>query len=226
MISSWGYNFIASSQSIWDGFIEFVPLLVGAAVLLIVGCLVAHLVGKAVEQVVGLLKLDRLIEKLSADKYFSRAGIKLNVGGFVGAVVKWFIVVVVLIQSLDILKLTEVTSFLRNVLAYLPSVFVAVIILFAGLFIGEFVDRVVVGASKAAQLGRSRLLGTASRWAIWVFAGLVALYHLGIGAVFSESILNGFVIGIAIAFGLAFGLGGQQHASDLITRIRREASEK
>lgn len=226
MLSAWSEGFVSSAQALWGGFVSFVPTLILALVSVILGVLIGKLFGKAVAQVVSLLNIDKLIEKAGAEKYFARAGIKVNVGGFVGALVSWFVIVVFVVEALNQLHLTEVTKFLQHILMYLPNVFVAVFVLFTGLLIGEFVDRIVVGATRVTQIGKSKLLGTASRWAVWLFAGLVALYQLGIAAVLSEAILNSLAIGIAIAVGLAFGLGGQQHASDLIQKIRDEASDK
>lgn len=202
------------------------PVLLLAVLLVLVGVVLGHFFGKAIAQVIGLLKLDSAVNRLGVEKYFQRAGVKVNIGGFIGAIVKWFIVVIFVLEALKHLGLDQVSLFLQSILAYLPNVFVAVLVLFAGLLIGEFVDRLVVGATRATQIGKSQLLGAASRWAVWIFAGLVALYHLGIAAILSETIMNGLVIGVAIAIGLAFGLGGQQHASDLIQKIRDEASEK
>lgn len=226
MNQTWTDGFVTSFRDIWAGVADFIPSFVGAIVLFIVGVLVAGIVGKAITQVFKAAKLDALLSKFGVDRYLSRAGVTLNSAHFLGELVKWFFVVIVLVQSLTILKLFAVTTFLKNVLSYLPNVFVAVFVLLTGLILGDFIDRVVTGASKMVNVAKSKLLGSAARTAIWVFAVLVALYHLGIAAVFSEMVFNGIVIALALAFGLAFGLGGVEHASEFIGQIKKDIKDR
>lgn len=215
-----------SFKSLWAGFADFLPELVAAVIVLIVGVIIAELLGKAVKHVIQAVKLDSLVRKAGAEHYFNRAGVRLDTGVFLGAVVKWFLVIVFLVEALDLLNLAAVTVFLQHVLGYLPHVIVAILVLFAGLVIGEVMERVVASSARAADLGRSNLLGTVTRWSVWVFAALVALYELGVAAVLSESVFNGIVVAFALALGLAFGLGGQGAAADFIASVRRDISEK
>jgi hypothetical protein len=226
MNQTWTESFVASFRDIWAGVAGFIPSFVGAIVLFIVGVLVAGIVGKAVAQIFKVAKLDALLSKLGVERYLNRAGINLNSPHFIGEVVKWFFVVIVLVQSLTLVKLFAVTNFLKSVLNYLPNVFIAVFVLITGLILGDFIDRVVTGASQMVNIAKSKLLGSAARTAIWVFAVLVALYHLGIAAVFSEMVFNGIVIALALAFGLAFGLGGVEHASEFIGNLKKEIKDR
>jgi hypothetical protein len=226
MNQTWTDSFVVSFRDIWAGVADFIPTFVGAIVLFIVGVLVAGIVGKAIEQIFKVAKLDALLSKIGAERYLSRAGIALNSPYFLGELVKWFFVVIVLVQSLTILKLFAVTAFLKSILNFLPNVFIATFVLITGLLLGDFVDRVVTGASKMVNLAKSKMLGTAARTAIWVFAVLVALYHLGIGAVFSELVFTGIVTALALAFGLAFGLGGVEHASEFIANIKKDIKDR
>lgn len=226
MNQTWTDGFVTSFRDIWAGVADFIPSFVGAIVLFIVGVLVAGIVGKAITQVFKVAKLDALLSKLGIERYLSRAGISLNSPHFIGEVVKWFFIVIVLVQSLTLVKLFAVTNFLKSILNYLPNVFIAVFVLITGLILGDFIDRVVTGASQMVNIAKSKLLGSAARTAIWVFAVLIALYHLGIAAVFSEMVFNGIVIALALAFGLAFGLGGVEHASEFIGNIKKEIKDR
>ena len=215
-----------SFSGVWSGVALFVPKFVGAVFLLIVGCIIAELLGKAVKHIIHVIKLDELVRSAGVEHYFQRAGIRLDTGVFFGAIVKWFIVIVFLVQSLSVLHLGAVTGFLQNILTYLPQVVVAVLILLAGLLIGEAVERAVSTGARVANFNRAKLLGSVARWAIWIFSVLVALYQLGVAAILSEMVLNGIVIALALAFGLSFGLGGQSAAADFIARVRNDISDK
>ena len=219
-------GFAASFNNAWSGVANFTPRFIGAVVLLIIGVLIADLIGKALAQVIRATRVDNVVRKAGTENFFNRAGLRIDIGKFIGMLVKWFLIVVVLIQTLQILQLNAVTLFLQSVLNYLPQVIVAVLILLAGLVIGEFMDKVVSTGSRAAQLGKPVFLGTATKWAIWIFTILVALYQLGIATLLSETVLNGIVIAISLAVGLAFGLGGQQHASEVIGKVRQEIADR
>jgi small-conductance mechanosensitive channel len=224
--TSWVGSLVATFQNIGWGILNFLPRLLGALVLLLVGVLIADLLGMLIAKLIRATKVDVLIQKAGVEHYFTRAGIKIDLGKFIGVIVKWFLILVVLVEALSVLELTQVTLFLQNVLNYLPNVVVAILILFAGFVIGDVLQRIVIHSAKATNLGKPLFLGGATKWAIWIFTVLVALYQLGIATLLSETILNGIVIALALAFGLAFGLGGQQHASEVIGKFRSEISDK
>lgn len=226
MLNTWRTEFVASFNEIWIGVANYIPKILIAVIIFIIGAIVASLIGQLVTHIIRAIKVDALVRRTNVDTYFSRAGFKLDIAAFLGALVKWFIIIVFLVSSLDTLGLTAVNDFLRGVLNYIPNVLVAVLIAFTGLIIGEFLEKIVTGSARAAELGKAGFLGIVTRWVVWIFAILVALYQLRIATLFSEAVLNGFVIALAIAFGLAFGLGGQQAASDVIDRLRREIHDK
>ena len=136
--------------------------------------------------------------------------------------VKWFVILIFLLASLEALQLTDVTTFLSAVvLTYLPHVIVAVLILLAAAVISQAAHRIVSGSAAIANIHTANLLGTLARWAIWIFALLAALDQLGVTP-FIQTLFNGVVVALSLAFGLAFGLGGQQAASEYIKKLREE----
>jgi hypothetical protein len=216
----WGNVLLMSLQNLWIGVISFVPALILAIVIFLIGWLIASLIGKAVAHLISLLKLDSLLARTGVDATLSRAGFRLNSGAFIGGLVKWFIILVFLVASLDILGLTEVTLFLRQVvLVYLPNVIVAAFILLAGSVLADLANKVVRGGAAAANAKDSNFLGSVSKWAIWIFTILIALSQLGIASQLIQILFIGVVAMMAIAGGLAFGLGGKEHASRALDRV-------
>jgi hypothetical protein len=223
MLDTWGNVLQASFQDIWIGIVNFLPNLVIAILIFLVGWILGTIIGKAVAQIVRALKVDEAFRGTSLEDGLKKAGFSLNVGAFLGGLVKWFFVVVFLIASFEVLGLTQVTQFLQQVvLYYLPNVIVAVLILLVAVVIGEVMDRIVTGSAKAASIKHSQLLGNITRWAIWIFAALTALYHLGVAGPFLETLFTGVVVAIALALGLSFGLGGQQAAAGFIEKVRQD----
>ena len=157
------------------------------------------------------------------DEVLKRAGFNLDSGRFVGDLVEWFVIIVFLVASLDVLGLTQVNNFLQQVvLLYLPQVIVAVLILLIAVMIAAAMQRVVVGSAMAAGVRSANFLGAVTKWAIWIFAVLMALFQLGIAAPFVQTLFTGVVVAISLALGLSFGLGGQQAAAGFIEKVREE----
>ncbi len=224
---TWGEVFSVSLQSLWYGFISFVPNLIVAIIIFIVGWVVGTLIGKAINQVIDALKINKLFESAGASELMNRAGMRLNVGAFLGGVVKWFIIVVFLMTSLEILGLTQVNDFLReSVLFYLPKVVIAALVLVIAGVIAEAMQKIVAGSAKAANSHSANLLGAIARYSIWIFAFIIALSELGIAAQFMQILFTGLVAMLAIAGGLAFGLGGKDVAGRKVQNISDEMSSK
>ena len=147
----------------------------------------------------------------------------LDSGAFIGGLVKWFVIVVFLIAAFEILGLTQVNLFLQEVvLAYLPRVLVAALVLLVSGVVGDVTERIVVAAAKTAEVSSAHFAGSIAKWAIWIFGILVALSQLGIAAQFSQTLFTGVVIALSLAIGLSFGLGGQETAGRFIERLRGE----
>ena len=155
-----------------------------------------------------------------------RAGHSLNSGLFLGALVKWFIIIVFLMASFDVLGLAQVNSFLRDVVGYLPQVIVAVLILMVAVVVASAMQKIVIASSRAAQIKSAELLGRITKWAIWIFALLTALYNLGIAPALIQTVVMAVFAGGALAVGLAFGLGGKEVAQKLIEKTAHTILEK
>ena len=226
-IQSWGGAFNESLMNLWYGFISFVPSLLGAIILFIIGWVVGGVIGKAVAQVITALKVDKLFESAGANDLMNRAGVKLNVGGFIGGVFKWFIVVVFLMASLEIMGLTQVNDFLREaVLYYLPKVVIAALVLIIATVISDSMKKLVESGARAANVRSAIMLGSVARYAIWIFAFIIALSELGIATAFMQILFTGLIAALAIAGGLAFGLGGKDAAGRAVDRFSNDMSTK
>lgn len=220
--TTWADVLTQSFQNLFYGVVAFLPNLLAAIVIFIIGWLIGAGLARIVSQVVGAIRVDQALKAAGVDRVVERAGFSLNSGAFLGALVKWFFIIVFLVASLDVLGLTEVTIFLRAVvLGYLPQVIVAVLILLVAAVVAEASQKIVAGSAAAANLRSANFLGSTARAAIWVFAVLAALDQLGVTP-FVQTLFTGVVVALALAFGLAFGLGGQQAAAHAIEKMREQ----
>lgn len=227
LIQTWGEVFALSLQNLWFGLMSFLPSFIFAVIIFILGWVVASVVGRAFEQVFTALKLDKLFASVGANEVFAKAGMRLNVGAFIGWIVKWFIVIAFLMASLEILNLTQVTSFLNDVvLGYLPQVLVAALVLLVATVVSDVAGRLVTAGALASNVRSAKMVGSIVRYAIWTFAFIIALSELGIAPQFMQILFTGIIAMLAVAGGIAFGLGGKDAASRMISNISNDISEK
>ena len=219
---SWGDVFSESLKTLWWSFVQFTPKLVVAVVFFIIGWFLASIIARAIEQVFSSLKIDSLFSSIGADNFLRKAGLSLNSGYFVGEVVRWFIIIVFLLPSLNLVGLNEVSDFLTGtVLGYLPQVIIAAFVLIIAAIVSEALSKTVLATAKAVNLRTAHLLATISKYAVWAFAFIIALGKLGLGD-YMGTLFSGIIAMLALAGALAFGLGGKDAASRFISRLGEE----
>jgi small-conductance mechanosensitive channel len=227
LLTTWSQILVGTIQQMWADVSAAVPDILAAVVVLVVGWLAGASLAKVVGQLVDTLKIDAALRSAGVDKIAERAGYRLNAGGFLGALVKWFVIAIFLVAALEILNLTQVTAFLSQIVFfYLPQVIVAVLILLIAAVVADFVQNLVVGAAKAAEIGSPYFVGSVARWSIWVFAILAALDQLSVASAFVQTLFTGIVVSISLALGLSFGLGGRDAAARYIDRVSSELGRK
>ena len=222
---SWGEVFNASFQNLWWNFVQFAPKLIVAVVLFIVGWFLGSLIAKAIEQVFSSLKVDKLFASVGADSFLKKAGMNLNSGYFVGQVVRWFVIIVFLFPSLNLVGLDDVTYFLKEgVLGFLPQVVIAAFVLIIAAVVSEGFSKTVLAATKAMNLKAANMLATVAKYVVWVFAFVIALGKIGL-AEYMNVLFTGIIAMVSLACAIAFGLGGRDAAARLLSKLGEEASD-
>lgn len=211
---------------LWNTIVAYLPNLIGAIVVFLVGVIVAMVLRTAVERVVALLRIDEIAKKLELTQQFERVGLRLHIGSLLGWIVKWFFVIIALIAATDVLGWDQVTDYLAQVVLFVPNVIIAVIILLAGILLGNFVQNVVKSAVEAAQLASAEFLSGIAKWSILIFSFMAALVQLQIAPELIRVLFTGLVAMLALAGGLAFGLGGKEHAHQFLNRLKKDISSE
>jgi hypothetical protein len=220
VIQSWTDVVVGSLQNLWYGAANYLPNLIGALVVLIIGLIVAAGLGALVEKILEGIRFDTFLEKIGLKPIFERAGMKLRGAYFFGQLVYWFIIVAFLVAITDTLQLYALSEFLGSVLNYLPHVVAAVLIMLAALVVAHLLRRLVTASVMSAKLHSGPFLGTVTWWTITVFGFLAALAQLNIAAQIVQTIITGFIAMLALAGGLAFGLGGKDYANHLLNKLK------
>jgi len=226
VLNVWGQAVLNPLQDIWYRFVIFLPNLVGALLILLIGWIVAVGLDRLVVQILKQLKLDSALNKLGANNLFKKAGANFEASDFIGALVKWTVLLVSFLAAADVLGLSKITDFLNQILNYIPNIFVAVFILMLGVLAANFFAHVIRGAVGAARLRTANFLAAVTKWIIWIFSILVALNQLGIAASIIDRLVTAIFLMIALAGGLAFGLGGQKAASHTLEELQKDMKHK
>lgn len=226
VVQNWADVAVVSLQQLWFSFVGFLPELLGAIVVFLVGLIVAAGLGMLVERVLDALRLNPLVNKTGVDEYFRRGGLELNVSRFFGRLTYWFIVIAFFLAAADILRFSALANFLQSVLLYIPRIAVAVLIMLAAAVVANFLKSVVRASVASARMHSAKFLGALTWWSVIVFGLLAALSQLGIAVTIINIILTGFVVMIALAGGIAFGLGGRDYAAHLVDRLREDVHSK
>ena len=226
VLQSWTTVTLGAFQSVWEGFIGYLPNILGAIIVLIVGWVIAVGLQKLITQILRALRIDPALDRAGLGKFFERAGIKMDFAGWIGTFVKWFLIFVFLLAVVDILQLPAVTDFLRSILAYVPNVIAAVLVLLVAVWLANILGKIVQASVSVTNIKASIFLGTITSWSILIFGIFAALIQLGIAPGLLQTIITGLIAMIAIAGGLAFGLGGKDYAAHLMQKLQDEMEGK
>jgi hypothetical protein len=225
ILNNWGMVFNDALKNLWWSFIQFAPKLIVAIVLFAVGWAIGALLAKAFEQVFSALKIDKLLASVGVESFFRRAGMNLNSGYFLGQVVKWFVIVVFLMPSLSLVGLNSISDFLSNdVLTFLPKVFIAAFVLIIASLVADGLSKTIATSARGMNVHAAGLMGTVAKYAVWVFAFIIALGQLGVADYYMSVLFTGIIAMFSIGGALAFGLGGKDAAARFLAKVGNEMS--
>lgn len=217
-IADWG-------TSLWNSFVGaiaailgFIPKLIGFIVVAIIGLIVAKAVERGVTWLLHRAHFDTVSDRIGLRRMEQRFNMHMDVTSILGKVVFWFVFLIFLVPAVDSLGLASVSALLGMIIGYLPNVFVAVLVLFLGMLLASFVADLVRGLISGTSFGNPNIYANIARYAILGFAALIALYQLNIAPAIVETLFTAVVGALALAFGLAFGLGGRESAQRLLNR--------
>ena len=200
--------------------IAFLPSVIIAVVVFALGWGFGSVLGRSVEHLISVLRIDKALHRAGFDALSERAGVRVSVAAFFGGVIKWSVVVAFTLASAEILGLSQVTQLLRDILVYIPQVIIAAIILVIAMLLGDFISRIVSHSVKATGMN-GEFAAQMSKWAIIIVGGVFpALTQLRIAQGLVEVLFTGVVFAISLALGLSFGLGGRDAAARVIEKIK------
>jgi hypothetical protein len=195
----------------------FVPRLLLAAAILLVGWLLAKAARFAIDRALRAMNFHIVSEKAGIDPFLREGGGRIDTVGVLALLVYWLIILIALMVAFNSLNLEYVTELISRVLLFLPRVMVAVLLIAFGAYFARFVGVAVGTYLRGIGAEGARLVGRFAMVAIMVFVVLIALDQLGLGDVVRQTFLI-LVAAVALGLALAFGLGGRERAAELLDR--------
>ena len=213
----------------WDAFATkitiFLPKLIGAIIVFVVGLIIAKLVYMVVVKLLRLVRFDSAAEKTGIKEFLDKGNITKTSSEIIGSLAYWFVMILTIIATLDALGLPIVSDILNDIFRYIPNVVAAIVIIVMGLLFGNLLSAVVRTAASNAGLTSSEGLGRTCLYSVVVFSAAIALIQLGIGEEIVASAFRLLLGAVALAFGLAFGLGGKEVAANYLKKWLESSKE-
>lgn len=217
-LTNWSDAMITSLAAAASMFFTGIPRLIGFALILIVGWIIASLIDKAAVALLRAVHFNTLAERAGLVGFIQKSHIRDDAAGVIGMLAKWFVRLIALVVAFDALGLPAVSQVLHQLLMWLPNLVVALVVLVIGGIAANALSAVVRGATAEAGVARPDLLARIARYAVWVFAIMVAINQVGIATTLINILLMAAAGAVALALGLSFGLGARDTAASIVRR--------
>lgn len=205
---------------------SFLLSLLVAIVVFLIGLIIAVILDGVTRFVLDKIGVDDVFERLGLNKFFKDLGFEKGIAGFGGWLVKWFIIIVVLIGVTESLGLPQVSAFINQISLFIPNIIAALIILIIGVLVADALATLAYNAAISAKLVTADWIGAVVKWTILIFTFFAVLTQLQIAANLIQILFTGIVVALAVALGLAFGLGGKDKAKEIVDKFLGEATKK
>ncbi len=216
-LESTGQALLSPLTELWTRIVDIVPGVIAAAIVLVIGYIIAAAFG---------LLFHRFLNATKVDTHLKKAGLAhsigfLSIANLCGALLKWYIFALFIVQAAGFLRLGILSEQLSKLAGWLPNLFAAVIIMLAGLVVSDFfADRMLHAKRRGV-----RVLSSIVRWFAIIFVALIALEKVGINVSFATNtvllLVGGAALGLAVAFGIGFGYAMKDEAKIVMKHLKR-----
>ncbi|MDM7858913.1 mechanosensitive ion channel family protein [Thiopseudomonas acetoxidans] len=218
-LDSWTQSLVSAMSALWAKIASFIPNLLGALIVVILGFLVARLLDTLLSKLLAKLGLDRLTQGTGLNKLLARVGIKVPVSVLIGKIVYWFVLLVFLVSALESLGLERISAALDVLALYVPKVFAAAIVLLAGVLLAQLLNSLVSGAAEGVGLEYAAALGRVVQGLVVIISISVAFGQLEIKAELLNYVIAIVLFSVGLAVAIAVGFGCREIVGQIIAGI-------
>lgn len=202
----------AGAESIWT----VLPALIGAGIILLTGYFLARQIEKWTDHLLKRMEFNKVAEAGGLTEAMERAGSRLDPVHAIGKLLFWLVMLVVILLSSMALGLESINQMFGMMLSYIPTIIAAIIIVILGMITGEFVRALVLAS--AGDVEGVPTLAKLAKTAVILIAIFMALQQVGVAAEIVTAAFTLILGAIALAVGLAFGLGNRDLAGEITRR--------
>lgn len=195
--------------------ISFIPLFLSGFIILLIGIIASTFLRQIIKETLKFIKFEAFLKKYGVPE--SKDG--ANWSTILSEICRWFVIIIFLIPAATVWGLGKFVDVLSNLLLFLPNVFVAVLLLLVGFVVSKLVYELIIASVRGISKDSAKTVAMVGRWAVLVFVSLIVLNQLGIASELIQILFSGIVAMVAIAGGLAFGLGGKDAAREIIEKL-------
>ena len=224
-VTDWTAGLITGLTAGMARFFGAIPNILGAIVLLVIGWIIAGIVANLVTKLCRGVHVDTVADRVGVNGFLSQSGTKLRASNIIGEIIKWVVRLVFVEMAAEQLGMPQISLIINQILGFIPNIIVAIVILGVGAFLGQLLGGIVRGAAGEAKIGNADLLATLTSGAVMAFAIIAALNELNVAPVVVDTLYIGLVAALALALGLAFGLGGRETAARLTEQWSAQLTE-
>ncbi len=214
-VQNWGDAVLVSVTQALSNFLAFLPALIGAIIVVVLGWVLSGILSGLIEKGLKAVGFEKASQSAGIAGFVKKSGSDWTASKVLAEIVKWFIRLIAIEAAASILGMQQITAIINSIVLFLPNVIVALAIIVLGAFIAKFVAGLVRGVVAEMGFGNPDLIANIARYAIIVFAVVAAVDQIGIAETVVNTLLIGAVGAVAVAFALAFGLGGQATAGKM-----------
>lgn len=216
--------FIESSQQFLNQVATSLPQIIGALLLLIIGWIIARILKNLIIRLLKLVRFSFLTEKTGIEKFLREGGIKVTATDIIGTLVYWIVMLLVILATLNSIKLTAASTLFNEIMLFIPNIIVAILILIIGVYLARLVSQILTTSLKNMKETTAETIGKIGYYAILILTVFIILGQLNIGAEIVTSAFQILFGALCLALGLAFGLGGKEWAADVINKYLKKKS--
>lgn len=222
MIDTWSSEVRTIIETVWARVADFVPNILGATLILLVGAVVAFVVSFLVTKLLKAIKIQSFAEQIKLTDLLKKAKIRTDIAEISGVFLRWVIIFIFIIPAANVLKVIGVAEFFESVLLFIPRVLAVAVLVVFGWQLADALSRLVRTACEAIGTTIAKLVENLVRSTILSSVVITSMFALGVPQEFTVIIFIAVASALALGFGLSFGLGAQDHMNDLVKRIRSE----
>ncbi len=215
-ITDFGSRLLDSVGHAFDVLLGFIPALIGAIVLLIIGWILSNIAANVTRRVLMAIHFDQLMQHAGVDTVAQRFGFGANANTLLADLVKWFIRLIFILAAFNALQIPAITNILNAIVLWLPSLFVALLIVVIGAALARVAREATIRTLTAAGTPQRTFLGSLVQYGIVTLALFIALEQIGVGMEILTILFAGVMLALSLGAGLAFGLGGRETAKRLV----------